>query len=93
MPRPVHQRSASDITGANHQIAVVRGRHQARQVVDIVRTISIHLTHEIGTLLERVSHAVNVRTPKPLLPRPMDHLHASLVLPAQSCREHSRTIR
>jgi hypothetical protein len=84
MPGPVHQRSASDISRANHQIAITRGRHEARQVVDVVRAVSVHLTDEIGTLLERVPHAVDVGAPEPLLARPMDHLHTANVLMTQS---------
>lgn len=84
MPGPVHQRSASDISRTNRQIAIARSRYKARQVVDVVRAVSIHLTDEIGTLLERVPHAVDVRAPEPLLARPVDHVHAAFVLTTQS---------
>lgn len=84
MPGPVHQRSASDISRTNRQIAIARSRYKARQVVDVVRAVSIHLTDEIGTLLERVPHAVDVRAPEPLLARPMDHVHTAFVLVTQS---------
>ena len=84
MPRPVHQCTAGDISRANHQIDIARGRDEARQVVDVVRAVSIHLTHEIGTLLERVPHAVDVRAPEAFLARAMDHVHAAFVLTTQS---------
>jgi hypothetical protein len=84
MPGPVHQRSTGDISRANHQIDIARGSDQARQVVDVVRAVSVHLTDEIGTLLERVPHAVDVRAPEPLLARPVDPVHAAFVLTTQS---------
>jgi hypothetical protein len=84
MPGPVHQRSASDISRTNRQIDIARGSDEARQVVDVVRTVSIHLTDEIGTLLERVPHAVDVGAPEALLSRAMNHVHAAFVLTTQS---------
>ena len=84
MPGPVHQRSTGDISRANHQIGIARGSDQARQVVYVVRAVSIHLTNEIGTLLERMPHAVDVRAPEALLSRAMNHVHAAFMLTAQS---------
>jgi hypothetical protein len=61
----------------------VCGSDKAWQVVDVVRAISIHLTDEIGVLLECVPHAVDVRAPEPLLALPVDDVHPAFMLPTQ----------
>src|SRR5438067_7435418 len=89
---PVSDAAARDVARPEHEIGVLGGGDQARQVSRAMREVRVHLEHELSTAVERSAEAGQVGGAKTLLARAVQNLEA-MDLTREPIRDRARAVR